>query len=305
MRYLSTVFTHQPVLLDPILALLAGSRRVLDGTAGGGGHARALADAGAEVLAIDQDPVAVAAATERLAGTNARVLRLNFAEAAKAAVVQAFRPDAVLLDLGVSSPQIDEDQRGFTFRHGAALDMRMSDEGDTAADWLNQSEAEELAQSFKEYGDEPRARRLAGEIVRRRANKLFATSDDLVDAIRATLGARSGPPDFARLFQAVRIVVNGELERLERALPELRELLEPGGILAVIAYHSGEDRIVKHAFREWSRSCICPEGQPVCTCRGRALGTVITRKPIEAGAEEQEQNPRARSAHLRAFRKAP
>ena len=305
MRYLSTVFTHQPVLLDPILTLLAGSRRVLDGTAGGGGHARALADAGAEVLAIDQDPVAVAAATERLAGTNARVLRLNFAEAAKAAVVQAFRPDAVLLDLGVSSPQIDEDQRGFTFRHGAALDMRMSDEGDTAADWLNQSEAEELAQSFKEYGDEPRARRLAGEIVRRRANKLFATSDDLVDAIRATLGARSGPPDFARLFQAVRIVVNGELERLERALPELRELLEPGGILAVIAYHSGEDRIVKHAFREWSRSCICPEGQPVCTCRGRALGTVITRKPIEAGAEEQEQNPRARSAHLRAFRKAP
>ena len=305
MRYLSTVFTHQPVLLDPILTLLAGSRRVLDGTAGGGGHARALADAGAEVLAIDQDPVAVAAATERLAGTNARVLRLNFAEAANAAEVQAFRPDAVLLDLGVSSPQIDEDTRGFTFRHGAALDMRMSDEGDTAADWLNQSEAEELAQSFKEYGDEPRARRLAGEIVRRRANKLFATSDDLVDAIRATLGARSGPPDFARLFQAVRIVVNGELERLERALPELRELLEPGGVLAVIAYHSGEDRIVKNAFREWSRSCICPEGQPICTCRGRALGTLITRKPIVASAEEQEQNPRARSAHLRAFRKAP
>jgi 16S rRNA (cytosine1402-N4)-methyltransferase len=176
--------------------------------------------------------------------------------------------------------------------------------GPTAADWLNSAGQDEIEATFRAYADEPRARRLAGEIVRRRENRPFVISDDFVGAIRATLGPGSGPADFARLFQAVRIEVNQELERLEAALPALRDVMAPGGVMAVIAYHSGEDRIVKHVLREWSRSCICPEGQPVCTCRGRALGELLTRKSITAGPEEQAANPRSRSAHLRGFRKA-
>lgn len=299
------MYAHQPVLLEEVLRLLSGCRRVLDGTAGGGGHAGRLAEAGIEVLAVDRDPVAVAAATERLKGQPlARVMELDYSDAAADATVRAFRPDGLLLDLGVSSPQIDDDQRGFTFRQGVPLDMRMGGADHTAADWLNSADQDEVEHALRVWADEPRARRLAGEIVRRRENRPFVISDDLVGAIRATLGPGSGPPDFARIFQAVRIVVNGELERLERALPELRDLLEPGGVMAVISYHSGEDRLVKHAFREWSRSCVCPEGQPICNCRGRSLGELLTRKSIDASAEEQQQNPRARSAHLRAFRTA-
>jgi 16S rRNA (cytosine1402-N4)-methyltransferase len=129
-------------------------------------------------------------------------------------------------------------------------------------------------------------------------------SDDLVGAIRGALGPRTGPPDFARLFQAVRIAVNGEIEGLEGALPMLRDRLRPGGTLVVISYHSGEDRLVKHGFREWSAACVCPPRQPVCTCRGHALGTTLTRKAVVADALEIAGNPRARSARLRAWRKA-
>ena len=310
MPSLNGTFLHQSVLLDEVVGLLAGRRRILDGTAGGGGHARALAEGGAEVLALDKDPEAVAAATERAAGLPVRVLQLDFSEAAANGAIRTFKPDGVLLDLGLSSPQIDDAERGFTFRPGAVLDMRMRGTGKgegadlSAAEWLNSAPAEELAQVFHDYGDEQRARRLAGEIERRRRNKPFEISDDLVGAIRAVLGPRSGPPEFARLFQAVRIAVNGELERLERALPELLELLEPGGVVAVIAYHSGEDRIVKHTFREWARSCVCPPQQVVCTCRGRPLGELLTKKAIEAGEDEIARNPRSRSARLRAFRKA-
>jgi 16S rRNA (cytosine1402-N4)-methyltransferase len=306
---MASPFVHIPVLLDEVLRLLAGCRRVLDGTAGGGGHARALADAGAEVLALDRDPAAVRAAAAALAG-RVTVLTLDFAEAADDPTVRAFAPDGVLLDLGVSSPQLDEPARGFTFRPGAPLDMRMTGDGGrgsgdgepSAADLLNVADEAELAQLFRDYGDEPRARALARTIVRRRAERPFAVSDDLVNAIRAVLGPTSGPADFARLFQAVRIAVNGELERLGRALPALRDLVAPGGVIAVIAYHSGEDRIVKHTFREWARACVCPPGQPVCTCRGRPLGAVLTKHPLEAAEAEVAANPRARSARLRAFR---
>jgi 16S rRNA (cytosine1402-N4)-methyltransferase len=145
---------------------------------------------------------------------------------------------------------------------------------------------------------------LARTIARRRAAQPLATSDDLVGAIRAVLGPRSGPPDFARLFQAVRIVLNDEIGRLEAALEGFREVLVRGGVLAVIAYHSGEDRVVKHVFREWARACVCPEDQPVCNCRGRALGALLTRRAIRPPAEEIAANPRARSARLRAFRTA-
>jgi 16S rRNA (cytosine1402-N4)-methyltransferase len=173
----------------------------------------------------------------------------------------------------------------------------------SAADWLNESDEATLTQVFKEAGDEPKARRLAKEIMHRRERKPFATSDDLVGAIRAVLGPRSGPGDFARLFQAVRIAVNDELGGLGRGLVALRERLVPGGVLAVIAYHSGEDRLVKHLFRDWSTACTCPPKQPMCTCGGVAQGELVTRKPILAGEVEIAANPRARSAHLRVWRR--
>jgi 16S rRNA (cytosine1402-N4)-methyltransferase len=177
----------------------------------------------------------------------------------------------------------------------------MEGQGQTAADLLNRSSPDTLEAIFREYGDERKARRLAAEIVRRRSHSPFADSDDFVNAIRATLGPRAGAPEFARLFQAVRIAVNDELSGLERALPAMRDALKPGGRLSIITYHSGEDRLVKQAYREWARSCICPPGLPVCVCRGRAYGRVDPRKPITPDESELAVNPRARSAKLRNF----
>ena len=297
-------FAHTPVLLEEVAALFAGCARIVDGTVGGGGHAARLAAGGARVLGLDRDPGAVAAARAAL-GAAADVRLGDFADGPADADVAAFRPDGVLLDLGVSSPQFDDPGRGFSFRPGTALDMRMSaGEGPTAADWLWQAAEPDLEAAFRDYADERRARALAREIARRRVNRPFRISDDLVGAIRAVLGPRSGPDDFARLFQAVRIAVNGEIERLARALPAWLDALAPGGVLAVISYHSGEDRVVKHAMAEWARACVCPPEQPMCTCRGRSLGTQLTRHPVRPAEAEVAANPRARSARLRAFRKA-
>jgi 16S rRNA (cytosine1402-N4)-methyltransferase len=177
----------------------------------------------------------------------------------------------------------------------------MGEAGESAADLLNQAEPETLESIFRDYGDERRARRLAIEIIRRRDRQPFLTSDDLVNAIRATLGAKAGSPDFARLFQALRIAVNDELTGLAQALPEFRDALKPGGRLSIITYHSGEDRLVKQSFREWGSSCVCPPGLPVCVCRGQALGRVEPRKPITPEESEVVINPRARSAKLRTF----
>ena len=303
---------HAPVLLDEVLGLLGGARRVLDGTLGGGGHALALLENGAHVIALDRDSDALASARRRLHEFehSGRFVAEhgNFAETAVLIGLAGATFDGILLDLGVSSHQIDDEDRGFSFREGAPLDMRMDrdhpDEGSavTAAAILNSADEWELTRIFRVYGDEPRAGRLAREIVRRRETRPFVTSDDLVGAIRAVFGPRSGRPEFARLFQAVRIAVNGELEALAQALPVLRDRLDPGGVLAVIAYHSGEDRLVKRAFQEWSLRCVCPPKQLVCTCRGRALGALTHRKPISAGADEVGRNPRARSAHLRGWR---
>ncbi len=296
---------HAPVLLDAVLAAAEGGTRAVDATIGDGGHAAALLEAGFTVLGIDRDPAAIARARERLTGREITLLEAAYADDEALAAVRGFAPDFILMDLGVSSPQIDEEGRGFTFRPGAPLDMRMGRSGRTAADVLNEEPESGLQRMFADYGDERRARPLAREIVRRRARAPFLDSDDLVNAIRAVLGRSSGPGDFARLFQAVRIVVNDELEGLEHALPAFRDALEPVGTLAVISYHSGEDRLVKHAFREWARACVCPPRQPVCTCRGHALGRVEPRRPVVPSEDEVSRNPRARSAHLRIFRVTP
>jgi 16S rRNA (cytosine1402-N4)-methyltransferase len=309
------------VLVGETIDALHGARRVLDGTLGGGGHSLALLESGADVTGLDHDPDAIATARARLAPFEAqgrfRAIQSNFADIELIHELDGVAFDGIVLDLGVSSHQFDDEARGFSFREGAPLDMRMTrgpktedrrpttvNAVSTAADLLNSADEDDLMSIFKKFGDEPKGGRLAREVVRRRGNRPFVSSDDFVGAIRAVLGPRSGPGDFARLFQALRIAVNGELDSLARALPALRDRLAPSGVLAVIAYHSGEDRIVKHAFREWSLSCICPPKQIVCNCRGRPLGELLTRKAVNAGPDEIARNPRARSAHLRAWRKA-
>lgn len=293
---------HVPVLLEPVLAAAAGARRAVDATLGGGGHAEALRRAGIELLAIDRDPDAITFGRARLGDQGVRYLEGAYDSPEALEAVAGFHPGFILLDLGVSSRQLDEAGRGFTFRPGAPLDMRMEGQGTSAADLLNEADGDTLERIFAEYGDERRARRLAREIVRRRERSRFTVSDDLVNAIRATLGPRAGPSEFARLFQALRIAVNDELEGLARALPAFRDSLEQGGRLGVITYHSGEDRLVKHSFRDWASACVCPPRQPVCTCRGRSLGRLEPRKPIVPSDEEVASNPRARSAKLRIFR---
>jgi len=302
---------HTPVLAAAVREWASGSTRAVDGTLGGGGHAAILRELGARVLGIDRDPDAIDAAQTQLGMEGVEYLTASFAAPAALAAIAAFHPDRILLDLGVSSHQIDTPERGFTFRPGAPLDMRMGGKGTgqggrgiTARDVLNTWPAERLGAVFTDYADERRGRALAKEIIRRRLSAPFAISDDFVNAIRAVLGPRSGPPDFARLFQALRIAVNEELELLAAALPALRDALVAGGRMGVITYHSGEDRIVKHAFREWGRACICPPRQPICTCRGRALGRALTKKPVSPSPAEIASNPRARSARFRAFETA-
>ena len=300
---------HAPVMVDEILALFAGAEQVLDCTLGGGGHSEALLASGSSVVALDRDEVAISEARKRLAPYEASgrflAIRGNFGELDRLPELEGKLFDAILADLGVSSHQIDADDRGFSFRPGALLDMRMDRRSTTtAAELLNTLDETELSQTFRDYGDEPRASRLAREIVRRRDRRPMHVSDDLVDAIRGAFGARMGPGDFARLFQAVRIAVNDELRTLERALPLLRDRLKPSGTLAFISYHSGEDRLVKHTMREWSKSCICPPRQLQCTCRGKALGELITKRALIASGHETALNPRSRSARLRAWQSA-
>jgi 16S rRNA (cytosine1402-N4)-methyltransferase len=301
---------HDPVMVREVVAHLGAESGGLffDGTLGGGGHAEAILEASesARVIGVDQDPDALATAGKRLEcfGSRVRLVESNFADAAEQLEE---RLAGALLDLGVSSHQIDAEARGFSFRPGTPLDMRMaagSSSVPTAADLLNELDERELADVFYRYGEERRSRRLAREIVHRRRERPFRTSDELVAAIDAALGPRTTNQDRARIFQALRIAVNDEMSVLARALPALRDRLEPNGVFVVLSYHSLEDRQVKEAFREWSRDCVCPPELPVCRCRGRALGGVVTRKPVTASAAEIEANPRARSAKLRAWRKA-
>lgn len=302
---------HEPVLGAEALDLLEprDGGLYLDGTVGGGGHARLILERcpDCRVLAVDRDPAAIAEAKRRLAGFEGRVrfLRARFDHAPDDPEARDRGLDGALLDLGVSSHQLDEEDRGFAFRRGVALDMRMDpSEGSDARRFLREASEERLTQVFRDYGEEPRARRLAREIVKRRATEPLETSDDLVAALTVSLGRSPSARDKARIFQAVRIAVNEELEALEVGLPAIREVMNEGAVIVVIAYHSLEDRLVKNAFREWSRECVCPPELPACTCRGRALGETLTRKVVRPSDAEIERNPRARSARLRAWRRA-
>lgn len=302
---------HAAVLVDEVLELLEGHGDgfILDGTVGGGGHALAILEAfpGCRVLAVDRDPEALTEARTTLAAHRDRVrfLQARFDDASSDPEVRDRGLDGALLDLGVSSHQLDADARGFAFRRGVSLDMRMDPALERGAGtFLQEADEDRLIEVFREYGEEQRARRLAREVLKRRETEAFETSDQLVAAMSVTYDRPPSARDKARIFQAVRIAVNDELVALEQALPAIRDSLNDGGVLVVIAYHSLEDRIVKNAFREWSRSCVCPTEIPMCMCRGEALGETLTRKPVRPSDEEVERNPRARSARLRAWRRA-
>jgi 16S rRNA (cytosine1402-N4)-methyltransferase len=299
---------HEPVLVAEVLRHMQPERGGLyfDGTLGGGGHTAAILgeSATASVIGVDQDAEALEVAGRRLErfGERVTLLHMNFADAAESGA----EPLAgALLDLGVSSHQIDEPLRGFSFRSGTTLDMRMSaTSAATAAELLNELPEAELADVFYRYGEERGSRRLAALVVRRRAEAALRTSDDLNAVLESFYGPRITMQDRARIYQALRIAVNDELGVLERALAALRERLQPAGVFIVLSYHSLEDRLVKDAFREWSRACVCPPELPVCLCRGMPLGETLTRKPVMAGAAEIAANPRSRSVRLRAWRKA-
>jgi 16S rRNA (cytosine1402-N4)-methyltransferase len=302
---------HAPVMVEEVLRYLQPERGgvYLDGTLGGGGHSEAILERGekARVIGVDRDPEALAEASARLArfGERFRAVRSNFAEAVEAAGVAPGSLAGVLLDLGISSHQIDAEERGFTFRAGAPLDMRMAGSSageESAADLLNELSEEELTGIFRRYGEEKRARHLARIVGEMRERAPFERSEHLVEAVERAI-PRSTVQDKARIFQALRIAVNREMEALEEGLPRFRDALATGGVLAILSYHSLEDRLVKDAIREWSRTCTCPPQLPVCVCGGVALGEALTRKPLFAGEGEIAANPRARSARLRAWRR--
>ncbi|MCL2495978.1 MAG: 16S rRNA (cytosine(1402)-N(4))-methyltransferase RsmH [Clostridiales bacterium] len=309
-------FAHQPVLLDEVLAALSprSGGLYLDGTIGGAGHAEAilLAAPGARLIGLDQDEAALAASGQRLKPYHDRVYlrRSNFAQMAQALGELGFFGevlDGVLLDIGVSSPQLDEVTRGFSYMQNAPLDMRMDRQRElTAADIVNNWRETELTYLLYEYGEEKWAKRIAAFIVAQRAISPIETTLQLVSVIKKAVpkGAREKDQHPAkRSFQALRIAVNDELTALEAGLTAAKELLKSGGRLAVISFHSLEDRIIKEKFRYWASSCICPNEFPVCVCGHKAEMKIINRRPVEARAAEVENNPRSRSAKLRVAEK--
>lgn len=302
---------HEPVLRAEVLDLLhpRPDQLYLDGTVGGGGHAREILEACDDclLLAVDRDLEALSVARTALSDLRDRVRFMHgrFEMASEDIEVRDRGLDGAFLDLGVSSHQLDSDSRGFTFRRGVALDMRMdTSQGHDARRLLADASEAQLTSVFRDFGEEPKARRLAREIVKRRMTSPLETSDDLVAALVVALRRSPSPQDKARIFQAVRIAVNEEVESLKLALPAIREVLNEGAVLVVIAYHSIEDRVVKNAFRDWSKECMCPPEFPICTCRGRSLGKTLTKRPIRPLPDEVERNARARSARMRAWQRA-
>jgi len=304
---------HEPVLLAEVLAQLAPAEggRFLDGTVGAGGHAAAILERTApsgRLLGLDRDPAALEIARGELErfGDRAILVRSNFALCDRVAGEHGFEAlDGVLLDLGLSSIQLADDARGFSFRSSGPLDMRADpDLRVTAADLVNTSTAEDLRTMFRELGEEPESARVANAIVRRRVREPFVNADDLGRFVAGVKTRRPKSIDPAtQVFQALRMAVNGELDNLTRGLEGAVRLLRPGGRLAVISFHSLEDRTVKQLFVRESRDCICPPHLPTCVCGHRAGLRVITRRPLTAGPEEVTRNPRARSAHLRVVEK--
>lgn len=304
-------FSHQPVLLQECLDGLAikPDGIYLDGTAGGAGHSGAIARrlTTGRLISLDQDPDAIEVATQRLAGLPATVVQSNFRNAP--AVLRQLGIDGLdgaLLDLGVSSHQLDDGERGFSYRMDAPLDMRMSQSGPTAADLVNTASREELARILREYGEEPYAWAIAGHIVRLRERQPILTTLQLADTIASALPPavrRKDKNPSRRSFQALRIAVNGELDALSEGLDDIFEALNPGGRFAIITFHSLEDRLVKNRFRQWATACTCPPELPVCVCGGKAKGRLVNRKPIEAAAQELKENRRSRSAKLRVIEK--
>jgi 16S rRNA (cytosine1402-N4)-methyltransferase len=305
---MSTSFRHEPVLAAEVIDFLrpAPGRTIVDGTLGGGGHSGLLLKGGARVIAFDRDPEALAHSRSLLApyGEQFTALEGNFAEAPQALAdlgVQGL--DGILLDLGVSSHQLDTPERGFSFQREGPLDMRMGNSGPTAADLVNKASASELAHIFREYGDEPRAIQFAARIVRAREKKPLTTTAELAELIAA---GRQGPRHPAtRVFQALRIAVNDEIGSLERALPAFASLLAPGGRMAVITFHSLEDRIVKHFFRRHSQAEVDDPTWPAPRPNPERLFNALTPRSVTASPTELASNPRSRSARLRAVERRP
>jgi 16S rRNA (cytosine1402-N4)-methyltransferase len=310
-RRLATPTQHVPVMPGAVVEALAvrPGGRYIDGTLGGGGHTSLILERGApdaRVLGIDADPLALTRVAERLAAevaANRLVLRQgNFADLGRLAAEVAFLPvDGVLLDLGLSSDQLADTMRGFSFATDAPLDMRFDPErGQSAADLVNTLEESALADVIWRYGEERRSRAIARRIVHARQRAAIARTTELARLVaEAVPGRPGGIHPATRTFQALRIAVNDELGSLERVLPQAVEALAPEGRLAIITFHSLEDRIVKTFIRAEARGCICPPESPVCVCGHTPRLRDLTRHPLIASAEEVAANPRARSAKLR------
>ncbi len=302
---------HQPVMLAEVLEALApaGDGLYVDGTVGAGGHAAAILEAGGSgtrLLGLDRDPAALELAGRRLAGFGQRVRLRQATFDQVGRELEQWGEDAaegILLDLGVSSMQLDNPGRGFSFRSDAPLDMRMGGQGPSAARLLAELDQDELARLFSRLGQEPQARRIARALVRAREQEPITTTGRLARLVEQALPAarlrRRRLHPATRVFMALRMAVNDELGQLERFLEQAPRWLRPGGRLVVISYHSLEDRRVKRALRAWARPCTCPPGLPVCACGKRPLFTLPRPELLRPGAGEVESNPRARSARLR------
>ena len=297
---------HVAVLLAETVEILSPREGLfVDATAGAGGHAEALLSAHPRLrlLAIDRDERALAICRQRLGRFGDRVVfHLGNFSRLEEALDAAGEPaaDGILADLGVSSMQLDEGWRGFSFRREGPLDMRMGSDGVTAADVVAQATVKELERIFREYGEERMAQRIARRIVEERSRSPILTTRQLAALVSRVVGRRGEIDPATRVFQALRIEVNQELAALSRFLKTAVERLAKEGRVAVISYHSLEDRRVKEAFRRESAGCLCPPGLPLCVCGGRRVLRILTRKPIRPSAEEVAANPRARSARLRA-----
>lgn len=304
----SAGFAHQPVLVRAVLRHVPpGARLLVDATVGAGGHAQALLEAfpAAELFGADRDPAAVAAAAARLAPHAGRMLLKHAAFSELPRHLAVGSVDFLLADLGVSSPQLDQAERGFSFTRDGPLDMRMDPQTTrrTAAELVGRLDAEALRDLLFRLGEERFAPRIVKAIVAARELAPITTTGALARIVAEAVPRRFHGPlhPATRTFQALRMAVNAELEQLEALLSAAPRLLATGGRLAVIAFHSLEDRAVKTAMRRWAADCTCPPHTPVCVCGKVSLGRVLTRKPITAAAEEVADNPRARSAKLRVF----